>query len=95
MGEYRLSPKAEQDISDIWRYIAPENENAADALLLRMFAQFEVAADMPAVGSPRPELSPTARILVEGRYVIIYEPMSYGIMVVAVVHGMRSQENWL
>ena len=60
-----------------------------------MSAQFDVAADMPGVGSPRPELSRTARILVEGRYVIIYEPMPYGILVVAVVHGMRNPENWL
>ncbi len=47
------------------------------------------------MGSGRPELSPTARILIEGRYVVIYEPMTYGIFVVAVVYGPRDVENWL
>ena len=55
----------------------------------------ELAAEHPHMGSPRPELSPTARILIEGRYVAIYEPMPYGIFVVAVVYGPRDTENWL
>lgn len=47
------------------------------------------------MGSPRPELSKTARILAEGRYLAIYEPQTYGILVVAVVHGMRDPTQWL
>lgn len=47
------------------------------------------------MGAPRPELSPTARILIEGNYIIIYEPMPYGIFVVSVVHGARDMANWL
>ena len=47
------------------------------------------------MGVARPELSATARILVEGRYVIIYEPMPYGVLAVAAVHGMRDPEQWL
>jgi toxin ParE1/3/4 len=47
------------------------------------------------MGAARPELSATARILVEGRYVIIYEPMPYGVLAVAIVHGMRDPERWL
>jgi toxin ParE1/3/4 len=47
------------------------------------------------MGSPRPELSPTARLLIEGRYVMIYEPSPNGILVIAIVHGMRNPESWL
>jgi toxin ParE1/3/4 len=47
------------------------------------------------MGVARPELSSTARILVEGRYIIIYEPMPFGVLVIAVVHGMRNPRNWL
>jgi plasmid stabilization system protein ParE len=46
------------------------------------------------MGLARPELSPTARSLVEGRYILIYEPKDYGIFVAAIVHGTRDQENW-
>ncbi|MQB45109.1 type II toxin-antitoxin system RelE/ParE family toxin [Rhizobium sp. ICMP 5592] len=95
MAKYILSPKAEEDLRQIWRTIAPDNERAADALLTRILDKAELAAGQPLMGSPRPELSPTARILIEGRYVAIYEPMPYGIFIVAVVYGQRDVENWL
>ena len=47
------------------------------------------------MGAPRPELSATARLLVEGRYVMVYEPEPQGILVVAIVHGMRDMALWL
>ncbi|WP_186399654.1 type II toxin-antitoxin system RelE/ParE family toxin [Stappia sp. P2PMeth1] len=95
MADYVLSPRAERDIRGVWHDIAPDNEAAADALLRRLLDKAELAAGQPEMGAPRPELSPTARILVEGSYIIIYEPMPYGIFVVAVVYGGRNPENWL
>lgn len=95
MANYLLSLKAEEDIRNIWRSIAPENEPAADALLMRLMEKFELAASQPMMGAPRPELSTTARILIEGRYVAIYEPMPDGIYIVAIVYGPRDVENWL
>lgn len=80
---------------NIWRAIAPENEPAADALLRRIVDKAELATEHPLMGSPRPELSATARILIEGRHIVIYEPMPYGILVVAVVYGPRNVQNWL
>lgn len=50
---------------------------------------------MPFIGVARPELGREARILVEGRYVVIYEPQPDGIAVIAVVHGMRDPDTWL
>ncbi|MBZ9885557.1 type II toxin-antitoxin system RelE/ParE family toxin [Mesorhizobium sp. CA10] len=95
MASYRLTPRAEQDLKNIWRHIATDNEQAADRLLGRIFDKLELACNHPNMGVARPELSTTARILVEGRYVVIYEPMDYGILAVAVVHGMRDPELWL
>lgn len=93
--QYRLTPKAEAELRTIWRTIAPENEAAADALLWRILLKLEKAAEFPDMGAPRPELSPTARLLIEGRYIIIYEPAPYGVLAVAIVHGMRHPESWL
>jgi plasmid stabilization system protein ParE len=90
-----FSPQAEYDLREIWHSIAPDNERAADALLRRILDKTELAAEHPRMGSARPDLSPTARILIEGRYIVIYEPMDYGIFVVAVVYGPRDVENWL
>lgn len=55
----------------------------------------ERAAEQPFMGAPRPELSATARLLVEGRSVVVYEPEPQGILVVAIVHGMRHPDLWL
>ena len=95
MSKYILSPRAEDDLREIWRAIAPDNERAADALLRRILDKAELAAYHPHMGAARPDLSPTARILIEGRYIAIYEPKDYGIFVVAVVYGPRDVENWL
>jgi len=92
---YRFTPRAEDDLRAIWRAIARDNERAADMLLLRIFAKLDLAARHPSMGSPRKELSGTARLLLEGSYVVIYEPMPYGVLVVAIVHGRRDPTTWL
>ncbi|MBZ9802656.1 type II toxin-antitoxin system RelE/ParE family toxin [Mesorhizobium sp. ES1-6] len=80
---------------DIWNTIAIDNEKAADKLLIRIFDKLELAAEHPRMGTARPELSVTARVLIEGRYIVIYEPQTDGILAVAIVHGMRDPEHWL
>lgn len=95
MGRYRLTPRAEEDLRSIWRMIAPDNEAAADALLMRIFDRLALAADQPLMGVARPELSATARVLIEGNYIVIYEPAPGGILAIAVVHGMRDPGSWL
>ncbi|CAN7373970.1 type II toxin-antitoxin system RelE/ParE family toxin [Mesorhizobium caraganae] len=95
MAKYRLTPRAVQDLQDIWHHIAADNEPAADKLITRIFDRLELACEQPNMGAARPELSGTARILVEGRYIVIYEPTAYGVLAVAIVHGMRDPERWL
>ncbi len=95
MADLIVSPRAQGDISDIWLSIAIDNEPAADRLVERLFRKAELATNHPLMGAARPELSATARILVEGRYVMIYEPLPAGIRLVAVVHGMRDPASWL
>ena len=95
MARYRLTPRASQDLRDIWHTIAIDNEKAADKLLMRIFEKLDLAAQHPKMGAARPELSATARILIEGRYIVIYEPQPDGVLAVAIVHGMRDPEHWL
>ena len=95
MARYRLTPRASQDLRDIWHTIAIDNEKAADKLLMHIFDKLELAAQHPKMGVARPELSATARMLIEGRYIVIYEPQPDGVLAVAIVHGMRDPEHWL
>lgn len=95
MAKVSFTPRAEADLFDIWATIAADNIPAADGMFHRIMHKVQLAAGQPQMGVARPELSPTARILVEGRYVMIYEPQPTGVLVVAIVHGMRDPESWL
>jgi toxin ParE1/3/4 len=95
VADYRLSPRAKHDLRDIWHTIAVENERAADALIGRFFERFALAAAHPEMGPARPEIAASARLIIEGRYVAIYEPAPYGVLIVAVVHGARDRSHWL
>lgn len=95
MSDYRLTPRAQSDLREIWRTIAMDNEPAADSLVDRFFDKFDIAARHPEMGVARPDIAERARLLIEGRYIAIYEPASYGILVVAIVHGMRDRSHWM
>lgn len=95
MTSYKLTPRAQQDLRDIWHNIATENELAADNLLNRLFEKFELVSRHPEMGPARPEIAAAVRLIIEGRYIAIYEPAPYGILIVAVIHGMRDPSQWL
>lgn len=95
VGKVQLTPRAESDLYEIWATIAADNPRAADGVIERIMYAFELASDQPGMGAPRPELGPTARILIQGRYIAIYEPEADGILVAAIVHGARDPESWL
>ena len=85
MAEFSLTPRAETDLYEVWVGIAVENIAAADGLFRRIMHKVALAGDNPLMGAARPELSPSARILIEGHYIVIYEPRPDGVLVVAVV----------
>ena len=51
MNAYVLSRDAEQDLDDLWDYIADENVDAADRLLGQFFEAFEELAQFPSMGT--------------------------------------------
>ncbi|MGI2032779.1 type II toxin-antitoxin system RelE/ParE family toxin [Rhizobium panacihumi] len=95
MARYRLSPHARKQLRDIWHDIAVHNEAAADRFLSHLVAKFKRAASHPEIGVARPDIGDVARMLVEGRYVAIYEPTKCGVEVVTIVHGMRDPSSWI
>jgi len=95
VAKYRLSPRAKQQIRDIWHAIAAHNEPAADTLFRRLFEKFALFARNPEIAQIRPEIAETARLIIEGNYIAIYEVTDYGIEIVAVVHARRDPATWL
>lgn len=82
-------PRAQDDIVEIWDYIADDSEAQADAFVDRLDAKFQLLAQQPELGRVREELAPGLRSFPVGRYVIFYMPVSDGIAVVRVLHSAR------
>lgn len=84
-----LRPRAQDDITEIWGYIADDSELQADAFVDRLDAKFQLLARQPRLGRAREELAPGLRSFPLGRYVIFYESVLDGIAVVRVLHSAR------
>ena len=81
--------RAEEDLLEIWRYIADDNPGAADRVLDAIAAACKVVAENPAAGRLREELAPRVRSFTVGNYLVFYRPMQKGIVVIRVLHGAR------
>ena len=68
-----VSPAAEDDLEDIWLAIAADNPRAATRILRLIAARIEGLGDHPRLGPRRADIRPHARMLVAGRYLILYE----------------------
>ena len=59
MSGYVLGGDAEQDLDEIWEYIAEDSVDAADRLMAKLFEAFEELARSPRMGHKR-EISPSS-----------------------------------
>lgn len=90
------SRQADEELRAIWRYIAEENESAADRILWALFERIEALRQHPHLGPHRPDIREATRMLVEGHYLILYEnhpdadegPVKW-VEIVSVVDGRR------
>jgi len=81
--------RAEQDLEEIWFYVAVDNVGAADALLDELENSVRLLATQPKMGRAREELASELRSFPVRRYVVFYRPLVDGIEVVRVLHGAR------
>lgn len=95
LPSFRLTPRAREDVTHIWQRVANDSEVAADRLILQLFGRFELVAMRPDMMPARPEIAQNAHVIVQGRYVTIYEPTHYGVLIIAVVHVLRDPSLWL
>jgi len=93
MTVIRRTAQAEEDLIDIWLYIAQDNPGAADRLLDEIEEKFFLLADQPQLGPARPDIAEECRYFPVGNYLILYRIISGGIEVVRVVQGSRRLEN--
>ena len=89
MGQLLRTAQTEEDLIDIWLYIAQDNPEAADRLLDIFEEKGQLLSDNPQLGQSRPDISDGFRYLPVGRYLLLYREIPGGIELVRVVQGMR------
>ena len=86
---YRLARRARADVLDIWRYIAADNETAADRFIDLLTRRFRLLGENPYAGRVRDDLRPGYCSFAVGEYVILYRVGDPGVQILHVLHGRR------
>lgn len=89
MARVIITPLAQEDLTEIWEYVAEADAERADKLLDRLNEKCLLLAAHPAMGRARHELLVDLRSFAIGNYVIFYQPLDDGIEVLRVLHGSR------
>jgi toxin ParE1/3/4 len=92
MPDLRRTAQAEEDLIELWLYIAQDNPGAADCLLDEIEDKCTLLAANPQLGAARPDIAPECRSFPVGRYLILYRLIPDGVEVVRVVQGSRRLE---
>jgi toxin ParE1/3/4 len=83
------SPASEQDLDDIWDFIAEESPFQADRLWERFRMKLEHLANWNGLGRPRPELAEGCRSYPFGKYCFYFRSHPEGIELLRVLHSAR------
>ncbi|MDF5723595.1 MAG: type II toxin-antitoxin system RelE/ParE family toxin [Rhizonema sp. PD37] len=90
MNRYKISQIAEQDLEDIWVYLAQNNQIAADLQIARILNRLPVIAQFPDIGKMREDLRDKLRSFPVKPYIVFYTKLDYGeIEVVRILHHSR------
>ena len=85
------SPKAKQDLRNIWRYfVRVASPEVADKLLYEIAQAGKRAGERPLLGRSREEVMPGLRSLLVHPYTIFYRVSDAGVEVVRVLHERRN-----
>jgi len=90
ISRFVLLREAENDLIEIWTYIAQDDQEAATRVLHALESKFNLLAENCELGPARPDIAPGLRYFVAGNYVILYREANTGIKIVRIVHGARS-----
>jgi toxin ParE1/3/4 len=81
-----------QDLQDIYDYIAEDNIAAADQHQDTLQQRWLPLRDHPRMGRQRDDIRPDLRSVTEGDYVIFYQIVTEGVLIVRILHGSRDPQ---
>jgi toxin ParE1/3/4 len=79
----------QEDLKEIWKYIASRNPERADLFLRDLNKKIEALAANPWIGRERGEIMSGLRSFPFKSYIIFYFPLPDGVDLVRVLHGAR------
>jgi toxin ParE1/3/4 len=82
-----VSPSAEADMLEIGEFIKDDNPDRA--VILEIFARFEIVAERPKSFPARNEIMAGLRLCLHGKYLILFVENKDHVRIVRVVHGSR------
>ncbi len=85
----KYSNRAKFDLDDIWFSLASTNIELADRFVDQLELQVNGLMEFPNCGVLRTDMTPNMRILVEGKYLVLYQIRDSMIVIVRIVHGAR------
>jgi toxin ParE1/3/4 len=96
MKRYVLSPRAQQDIDDIWEYTAEHwNVRQAEIYLRQIQRAIETVAAEPKIARACDDIRPGYWKYPAGRHVLFFRVTDKGINVVRVLHSRMDFERHL
>nr|WP_245912485.1 type II toxin-antitoxin system RelE/ParE family toxin [Calothrix elsteri] len=72
MNRYKISQFAEQDLEDIWVYLAQNNQIAADKQIAQILSRLPMLAQFPDMGTMRDDLPAQLRSFPIKPYIVFY-----------------------
>ena len=90
---YQLTATAQQGIDEIGAFIAEDSVDAALKVYDTLEEAFELLAENPGIGHTRQDLTDRPlRFWSVFSYLVVYDPSSRPLSIVAVLHGARDVE---
>jgi toxin ParE1/3/4 len=83
------SARADEDLIEIWSFIAEENIIAADRVLDAIEARWQQLAQHPYSGVARDDIAPNIRHLIASNYLILYRVKDGMVEIIRVLNGRR------
>ena len=91
----KRTARAEQDLIDLWDYIAQDNRRAADRVFDLLVRKSKLLAHNPNVGRSREEIGAGVRSTVAGSYLIFYRVHYDHVEILRYLHQRRNLSNIL
>ena len=96
MKRFILTPRARQDLNDIWDYIANDNIEAANRVLDALDNAMIKLAKNPGIGHRRDELTDKRhRFLLVYSYLIVYRHETKPLQILRILHAARDVQSIL